>query len=123
MKIDDSSIKKTGSIGVTSTQARAGKGVSKTSTSSTSSDNVHISSQLQGLEGQVASSSVFDANKVEEIKAAIAGGQFQVDPEKVASGLIGNVTDLLQARTRDFKNPRIPLISNDSLARNFQQNI
>lgn len=99
MKIDDSSIKKTGSIGVTSTQARAGKGVGKTSTGTTSSDNVHISSQLQGLEGQVASSSVFDANKVEEIKAAIAGGQFQVDPEKVASGLIGNVTDLLQART------------------------
>ena len=98
MKIDDS-IKKTGSIGVTSTQSRAGKGVSSTSTSATSSDNVHISSQLQGLEGQVASSSVFDANKVEQIKAAIAGGQFQVDPEKVASGLIGNASDLLQART------------------------
>ncbi len=98
MKIDDS-IKKTGSIGVTPTQTRAGKGVGKTSTSSTSSDNVHISSQLQGLEGQVASSSVFDANKVEEIKAAIAGGQFQVDPQKVASGLIGNASDLLQART------------------------
>ena len=98
MKIDDS-VKKTGSLGVGATQTRAGKGVSKTSTNSTSSDNVHISSQLQGLEGQVASSSVFDANKVEEIKAAIAGGQFQVDPEKVASGLISNVTDLLQART------------------------
>ena len=98
MKIDDS-VKNTGSVGVTPTQTRAGKGVAKTSTSSTSSDNVHISSQLQGLEGQVASSSVFDANKVEEIKAAIAGGQFQVDPEKVASGLISNVSDLLQART------------------------
>ena len=42
---------------------------------------------------------MFDANKVEEIKAAIAGGQFQVDPEKVASGLIGNASDLLRART------------------------
>ncbi len=98
MKIDDS-IKNTGSVGVTSTQTRSGKGVSKTSTNSTSSDNVHISSQLQGLEGQVASSSVFDANKVEEIKAAIAGGQFQIDPEKVASGLISNASDLLQAST------------------------
>jgi negative regulator of flagellin synthesis FlgM len=98
VKIDDS-IKKTGSIGVGSTQTRAGKGVSKTSTGATSSDNVHISSQLQGLEGQVASSSVFDANKVEEIKAAIAGGQFQVNPEKVASGLISNVSDLLQTQT------------------------
>ncbi|HEY8023021.1 MAG TPA: flagellar biosynthesis anti-sigma factor FlgM [Burkholderiaceae bacterium] len=98
MKIDDS-IKKTGNIGVTPTQTRAGKGVSKSSTTATSSDNVHISSQLQGLEGQVASSSVFDANKVEEIKAAIAGGQFQVNPEKVASGLISNAADLLQTRT------------------------
>ncbi len=98
MKIDDS-VKKTGGLGVTPTQTRAGKGVSKASTSTTSSDNVHISPQLQGLEGQVASSSVFDANKVEEIKAAIAGGQFQVNPEKVASGLISNATDLLQART------------------------
>ncbi|MDR3482737.1 MAG: flagellar biosynthesis anti-sigma factor FlgM [Burkholderiaceae bacterium] len=98
MKIDDS-IKKTGSLGVTSTQTRAGKGVSKASTTSVSSDNVHRSSQLQGLEGQVATSSVFDANKVDEIKAAIAGGQFQVNPEKVANGLINNVTDLLQTQT------------------------
>jgi negative regulator of flagellin synthesis FlgM len=98
VKIDDS-VKNTGSVGVTPTQTRSGKGVSKTGTGATSSDNVHISSQLQGLEGQVASSSVFDANKVEEIKAAIAGGQFQVDPEKVASGLISNASDLLQAST------------------------
>ena len=98
MKIDDP-IKKTGNIGVTSTQTRAGKGVSKSSTPATPSDSVHISSQLQGLEGQVASSSVFDANKVEEIKAAIAGGQFQVNPEKVASGLISNAADLLQTRS------------------------
>lgn len=103
MKIDDS-IKKTGSAGVAATQTRAGNGVSKPSTSatnaaSTSSDSVHLSTQLQSLEGQVATSSVFDANKVEAIKAAIAGGQFQVNPEKVASGLLNNATDLLQTRT------------------------
>ena len=98
MKIDDS-VKKTGGLGVTPTQTRAGKSVGKTSTNTVSSDNVHLSSQLQGLEGTVANSSVFDANKVEEIKAAIAGGQFQVNPEKVANGLINNVTDLLQTQT------------------------
>lgn len=97
MKIDDS-IKKTGSVGVATTQARAGGGVGKPAADPVASDNVHLSTQLQGLEGQVANSSVFDANKVEEIKAAIAGGQFQVNPEKVAKGLIGNVTDLLQAQ-------------------------
>jgi negative regulator of flagellin synthesis FlgM len=97
VKIDDS-IKKTGGLGVNPTQTRAGKSVSRPSSSTVSSDSVTISPQLQGLEGQVASSSVFDANKVEEIKAAIAGGQFQVNPEKVANGLIGNVTDLLQTQ-------------------------
>ena len=101
MKIDDS-INKTAGLGVTPTQTKAGKSVSKPATGSVSSDNsdnVQFSSQLQGLEGQVASSSVFDANKVEEIKAAIAGGQFQVNPENVANGLINNVTDLLQTQT------------------------
>jgi negative regulator of flagellin synthesis FlgM len=98
VKIDDS-IKKTGGLNVTPTQARAGRSVGKTSAGSVSSDNVHLSSQLQGLEGQVASSSVFDAGKVEEIKAAIAGGQFQVNPEKVASGLIDNAAALLQTQT------------------------
>ncbi len=98
MKIDDS-INKTAGLGVTPTQTKAGKNVTKSGTNSVSSDNVQFSSQLQGLEGQVASSSVFDANKVEEIKAAIAGGQFQVNPEKVASGLISNVSDLLQTQS------------------------
>lgn len=98
MKIDDS-IKKTGSLGVAATSTRAGKSVSQPNTNTASPDNVHLSSQLQGLGGQVASGSVFDANKVEEIKAAIAGGQFQVNPEKVANGLINNVTDLLKTQT------------------------
>jgi len=96
VKIDDS-VKKTGSLGVASTQARSGKAVSKTSTGTVSSgDNVRLSSQAQSLD---AGSSVFDANKVEEIKAAIAGGQFQVNPEKVASGLINNVSDLLRTQS------------------------
>ncbi|MFI4939104.1 MAG: flagellar biosynthesis anti-sigma factor FlgM [Burkholderiales bacterium] len=100
MKINDSTIRKTGNAGVAAPQTSAGKSVSKPSTDDkVSSANVHLSSQLQGLEGQVANSSVFDANKVEEIKAAIAGGQFQVNPEKVASGLLNSVADLLQTQT------------------------
>ncbi|MFZ4699528.1 MAG: flagellar biosynthesis anti-sigma factor FlgM [Candidatus Methylumidiphilus sp.] len=38
---------------------------------------------------------VFDADKVEQIKTAIASGQFQVDPSKVADGLLQSVKDLL----------------------------
>lgn len=105
MKIDDA-MKKTGGLPVSPTQTRAGKGADKaggvgkpaSSPSPGASDSVHLSSKLQALEGQMASDGVFDANKVTEIKAAIASGRFQVDPEKVANGLLDTVKDLIHTR-------------------------
>jgi negative regulator of flagellin synthesis FlgM len=98
VKIDDSG-KKVGGVPVGPTQTRGGKGAERSgaakSTGNTSSDSVHISSQLQALTGTDA---VFDASKVEEIKAAIAEGKFQVDPEKVANGLLDTVKDLIHNR-------------------------
>jgi negative regulator of flagellin synthesis FlgM len=101
VKIDDS-IKKSAGLAVGPTQTRTGKGadkagsVAKSSTSGSAS--VHISSQSQSL-SQVGGEGTFDSNKVAEIKAAIASGQFQVNPEKVANGLIDTVKDLLHSRT------------------------
>lgn len=99
MKIDDAS-KKTAALGVTTTQTRAGKGTEKAAASSNqaASSNVKLSSQVQALTSQVSSASVFDTKKVEEIKAAIAGGQFQVNAERVADGLMDTVKDLISAR-------------------------
>lgn len=57
-----------------------------------------MSSQIQSLEKKVASETVFDAEKVEAIKSAIAGGQFTVNSEKVADGLIQTVKDLLSTK-------------------------
>lgn len=106
MKIDDG-VKKTGGLPVSSTRTGAGKGAEKSggvgkpattstpSSTSSTSDNVHLSTQVQSL---VAGDGVFDTNKVEEIKAAIAGGRFQVDPEKVANGLLDTVKDLIHTR-------------------------
>lgn len=54
-----------------------------------------LSAQLQSLEAKVAADNVFDTQKVDAIKSAIAGGQFKVDSEKVADGLIETVKDLL----------------------------
>ncbi len=99
MKIDNS-IKKTGSLPVGTAETRGGKGADKTAgvgktTAGTTQSSVQISSQLQALAG---SNGVFDAQKVAEIKAAIAEGQFQVDPEKVANGLLDTVKDLIHSR-------------------------
>ena len=98
MKIDDS-LKKTAGLTVnTSKSGGASKTAEKAESSNTSAVNVQISSQAQTLAAQVASASVFDSNKVEEIKAAIAGGRFQVDAEKVAEGLMDTVRELIQTR-------------------------
>lgn len=98
MKIDNS-IKKTGSLPTAATEARtsggAGKAQNVGNTGGSASQSVHISSQLQALAG---SEGVFDTKKVAEIKAAIAEGQFQVDPEKVANGLLDTVKDLIHTR-------------------------
>ena len=97
MKIDDS-FKKTGIVGAASTQAKASKSAEKPVAVNTatagSSESVKISAQAKALSGD----STFDLKKVSEIKAAIASGTFQVNPEKVANGLIDTVRDLLSSR-------------------------
>ncbi|PWF44358.1 flagellar biosynthesis anti-sigma factor FlgM [Massilia glaciei] len=65
-----------------------------------SSDSVRLSSQGQALAGTVGNNAVFDAKKVERLKLAIADGQFQVNSEKVADGLLETVRGLLHARKR-----------------------
>ncbi|MBC7787636.1 MAG: flagellar biosynthesis anti-sigma factor FlgM [Methylophilaceae bacterium] len=56
-----------------------------------------MSSQLQSLEATMASDNVFDADKVESIKAAISNGSFKINASKVAGGLISTVKDLVAA--------------------------
>nr|WP_219341829.1 MULTISPECIES: flagellar biosynthesis anti-sigma factor FlgM [unclassified Herbaspirillum] len=76
--------------------AAAGNGAAATAATS---DSVRLSSTYQSLETKVNSNSgSFDAKKVAEIKAAIANGTFQIDPEKVANGLIDTVKTLISAR-------------------------
>lgn len=107
MNISDS-IKKLG-VGVdkpTLDKSAANKGSDKAagaSTTAASTDNVTLSSasvQLQSLESGLAAGEVFDANKVEEIKAAIARGDFSVDTAKVADGLLQSVKDLIQPNNK-----------------------
>ncbi len=106
MKIDDA-LKKVATTSANDVKQRqtakadAAKtdGAAKTATTSGSgnaSSVVSISTQLQSMMEQVGDVNSFDVQKVEEIKAAIASGQFQVNPEKVADGLIRTVSELIQ---------------------------
>jgi negative regulator of flagellin synthesis FlgM len=99
VKIEDS-LKSAGSVGVSTTQARGSKNTEKAAPVSPSSANVQLSPQVQALAGKSSTNAVFDAKKVEEIKAAIASGRFQVDPEKVADGLLESVSDLISSRSK-----------------------
>lgn len=97
MKITDSLNKTTG-LGATTAQARAGKTTEKAGAEKASSDSVTLSTQAQTLAQQASKDQVFDAKKVEEIKAAIASGRFQVNAERVADGLLDTVKDLISTR-------------------------
>lgn len=59
-----------------------------------------FSEHLQKLEQLVAQTPVVDSGKVDEIKQAISQGQFQVNPEKIADGLIDSVRQMLSSQTR-----------------------
>jgi|SRR4051794_38253410 negative regulator of flagellin synthesis FlgM len=100
MKINDSgSIKKPAANSVAATQTGASKGAEKAAATAAATDNVRLSSQAKAL-SSTSSGGVFDAKKVEEIKAAIANGTFQVDASKVADGLIDSVKDLMNQKRK-----------------------
>lgn len=96
MKITDS-IKSAPALPTGQAQTSSAKSTEKASTSPPSSNTVRLSSQVHAAEGQAG---VFDTKKVEKIKLAIADGQFHVNSEKVADGLLETVRDLLHSRKR-----------------------
>lgn len=95
MKIDDP-IKKSQGLGLPPRPAAAGRGSAAPAAGATAQDSVSLSSHARSLASQSGADEVFDAGKVNQIKAAIASGQFQVHPEKVADGLIESVRDLIR---------------------------
>lgn len=54
-----------------------------------------LSSSLQKAETVIAQTPVVDKQRVEEIKQAIANGEFKVDAGRIADGLIASVREML----------------------------
>ncbi|HEX7634730.1 MAG TPA: flagellar biosynthesis anti-sigma factor FlgM [Noviherbaspirillum sp.] len=101
MKITDS-LNTSPGLGATSFKTRAGKASEKESvenTSTASSDNVTLSAEAQARATHASGGDqVFDSKKVEEIKAAIASGRFQINAGRIADGLIDTVKNLISSR-------------------------
>jgi len=79
-------------------KAEAASKQNSVSSGAKSEDNVTLSPMAQkinSLKSNIGAENVFDTDKVNEIKAAIMSGQFKVNTEKVADGLIQSVKDML----------------------------
>jgi negative regulator of flagellin synthesis FlgM len=104
VKINDTLKSTTGLPAPASTNTSTARGADKAAEAATpaATENVRLSPQGQALAASAVSGSgaVFDTKKVERIKLAIADGQFQVNSEKVADGLLDTVKDLLHSRQR-----------------------
>lgn len=62
---------------------------------STASERVDISSLSARLQEVGGGEAPINAERVAEIKQAIAEGRFQINPERIADGLLASVRDML----------------------------
>ena len=79
-------------------RARAGQGGAGPVASPSAGPQASTATTLSGaqnVEGVLASTPVVNAERVAEIKRAIAEGRFQVNPERIADGLLKSVQDML----------------------------
>lgn len=68
--------------------------------SANATDKVELSSlsaSLQKAEARIADTPVVDKQRVDEIKSAIANGEFKIDANRIADGLISSVREMLAA--------------------------
>ena len=57
-----------------------------------------LASQLQAIQGQLASGEVVDAARIAEIRQAIAEGRLKIHPDMIADRLLETVKELLTVR-------------------------
>lgn len=72
-----------------------GQAAAQPAAGSTASERVDISSLSARLQEVGAGETPVNAQRVAEIKQAIAEGRFQINPERIADGLLNSVRDML----------------------------
>lgn len=93
MKIDNS-----GKIAASFTAPSRTQSKADTASARANGESVAINpfaSRLQGMEQAAAAAPAFDADKVASIKAAIAAGEFKINPGAIADSLIASAQELL----------------------------
>ncbi len=79
-------------------ETRTRPAATPSTTSANNTEKVQLSSlsaSLQKAEVAIAEAPVVDKQRVEEIKAAIASGEFKIDADRIAEGLISSVREML----------------------------
>lgn len=57
-------------------------------------------SSASRMQGNAAAGGAFDAQRVAEIRQAISEGRFQINPERIADGLVDSVREMIAQRRR-----------------------
>lgn len=99
MKIDSNKPASTPSTPSGSARARSGQAggasVAAAQTGTSPQATEATLSGAQGVESVLATTPIVNTERVAEIKRAIAEGRFQVNPERIADGLLQSVRDML----------------------------
>lgn len=99
MKIDSSKPASTPNSPSGTARARAGQGGAASAVPASPAGAGQTTeatlSGAQSVESVLASTPTVDANRVAEIKRAISEGRFQVNPDRIADGLLQSVRDML----------------------------
>ena len=101
MKIDNSSVGSVGGLPTGDARQRTDRRAARANPAA--GEKVELSAlagRMQEIEAALAQVPVADANRIAEIKQAIAEGRFKVDAGKVADGLIESVRQMIAAQAR-----------------------